>query len=120
KGAYIEPEHLAIQKKRDLDKAYLELALNLLDRGQYPAIATHDEAMIGPVLRHAQDHGYSPDRFEFEMLHGVRRDLQRKLIGEGWHVRVYVPYGVAWYRYFMRRLAERPANVWFLLRNLFR
>jgi proline dehydrogenase len=120
KGAYIEPAKRAMPDKNDVDRAYVEAARTLLDHGTYPAIATHDERMIDQVLAHARLRGYASDRFEFEMLHGIRRDLQRRLASEGHRVRVYVPYGKEWYRYFMRRLAERPANVWFLLRNLFR
>lgn len=118
KGAYIEPAVRAMASKADVDQAYVQLARTLLDHGTYPAIATHDERMIDQVLAHARLRGYSADRFEFEMLHGIRRDLQRQLAAEGHRVRVYVPYGKEWYRYFMRRLAERPANVWFLMRNL--
>ncbi len=116
KGAYIEPASAAMPKKSDVDAAYLKLAKTLLDEGTYPALATHDEKMIEAVLELKP----SPEKFEWEMLHGVRRDLQRNLVKRGFHVRVYVPYGAQWYRYFMRRLAERPANVWFLVRNLFR
>jgi proline dehydrogenase len=116
KGAYIEPPSAAMPKKSDVDAAYQLLAKKLLEEGTYPAIATHDEKMIAAVLALNP----SPDKFEWEMLHGVRRDLQRDLVKRGFHVRVYVPYGAQWYRYFMRRLAERPANVWFLARNLFR
>lgn len=118
KGAYIEPASAAMPKKGDVDAAYLELAKKLLDEGTYPAIATHDERMIEALLAYIRERGIPADRFEWEMLHGVRRDLQRGLVERGFHVRVYVPYGSQWYRYFMRRLAERPANVWFLLKNL--
>ena len=120
KGAYIEPANLAMQKKSDVDTAYLALGKKLLDEGTYPALATHDEAMIEPLLAHVRERKIDPEQFEFEMLHGVRRDLQRGLAQKGYRVRVYVPYGAQWYRYFMRRLAERPANVWFLIKNLFR
>jgi proline dehydrogenase len=120
KGAYIEPTALAMPAKRDVDVAYERLYRVLLEHGTYPALATHDERMIEGILRFAGERGISADRFEFEMLHGIRRDLQRSLVERGYRVRVYVPYGAAWYRYFMRRLAERPANVWFILRNLFR
>jgi proline dehydrogenase len=120
KGAYIEPAALAIRRKRDVDAAFLVLAKKLLDGGTYPALATHDENMIEPLLEYARQRNIPPERFEFEMLHGVRRDLQRKLVQRGYRVRVYVPYGAQWYRYFMRRLAERPANLWFVARNLFR
>jgi proline dehydrogenase len=116
KGAYIEPPSAAMPKKADVDGAYLTLAKKLLDEGTYPALATHDERMIEAILELRP----APDRFEWEMLHGVRRDLQRDLAKRGFHVRVYVPYGAQWYRYFMRRLAERPANVWFLIKNLLR
>ena len=120
KGAYIEPRTLAMPRKSDVDAAYLVLAKRLLDAGTYPALATHDEAMIEPLLAYVRERHIPPERFEFEMLHGVRRDLQRRLTEKGYKVRVYVPYGAQWYRYFMRRLAERPANVWFLIKNLFR
>jgi len=120
KGAYIEPATLAMQKKSDVDAAYVVLGKKLLDAGTYPALATHDEAMIDPLLAYIRERQIPPQHFEFEMLHGVRRDLQRGLAEKGFRVRVYVPYGAQWYRYFMRRLAERPANVWFLIKNLFR
>lgn len=116
KGAYIEPPAFAMPKKSDVDAAYLALAGKLLAEGTYPALATHDERMIEAILKL----GPAPEKFEWEMLHGVRRDLQRDLVQRGYHVRVYVPYGAQWYRYFMRRLAERPANVWFLAKNLLR
>jgi proline dehydrogenase len=118
KGAYIESAAAAMPAKRDVDAAYQHLSRNLLDHGAYPALATHDEKMIDAILNHAAAHGIEADKFEFEMLHGIRRDLQRSLVARGYRVRVYVPYGAAWYRYFMRRLAERPANVWFVLKNL--
>jgi proline dehydrogenase len=120
KGAYIEPAALAYPKKSDVDVAYLELVKKLLDAGTYPALATHDERMINAILMHVRKEGVRADSFEFQMLHGIRRDLQQKLTKQGFRVRVYVPYGAAWYRYFMRRLAERPANVWFLASNFFR
>jgi proline dehydrogenase len=120
KGAYIEPPEAAIPKKSGVDAAYLALAKKLLDEGRYPALGTHDEKMIEGILAYVREQHISTDRFEFEMLHGVRRDLQRDLAKRGFRVRVYVPYGAQWYRYFMRRLAERPANVWFLVKNLFR
>jgi proline dehydrogenase len=120
KGAYIEPASAAMPKKSDVDAAYLSLAKKLLEEGTCPALATHDERMIEALLAYIRVKGIAPDRFEWEMLHGVRRDLQRDLVRRGFHVRVYVPYGAQWYRYFMRRLAERPANVWFLVKNLWR
>ena len=120
KGAYIEPAAVAMPVKRDVDAAYERLYRTLLEQGAYPALATHDEKMIDGILRHARERGVTPEQFEFEMLHGIRRDLQKSLVERGYRVRVYVPYGAAWYRYFMRRLAERPANVWFVARNLLR
>jgi proline dehydrogenase len=120
KGAYIEPPSVAMPRKSDVDAAYVRLAKTLLDEGTYPALATHDEKMIEAILNHVKQRAIPAEKFEFEMLHGVRRDLQRDLVRRGFRVRTYVPYGAEWYRYFMRRLAERPANVWFLLRNLLR
>jgi proline dehydrogenase len=120
KGAYDEPPEVAFPNKRDVDQNYLLLMRMLLDHGAYPAIATHDERMIDETVRYVQGRGIGPDRFEFQMLYGIRRDLQRSLIARGYRLRLYVPYGTAWYPYFMRRLAERPANALFLARNLFR
>lgn len=120
KGAYLEPQSVAFPHKADVDRSYRELAELLLLKGTYPALATHDEAMIEHARRFALEHQISRDRFEFQMLYGIRRDLQRRLVAEGWRVRLYVPFGRAWYPYYMRRLAERPANVFFILRNLFR
>jgi len=98
--------------------------LTLLDAAHagrgYPGLATHDERLIDAAKQHASEHHIASDLYEFQMLHGVRRALQRQLVDEGYRVRVYVPFGVAWYAYFMRRLAERPANLWFFVRNLFR
>lgn len=112
KGAYAEPPERAYQEKADVDANYVKLAQQLLEGGAYPAIATHDDNMIAPAR------SFAKDSFEYQMLYGVRRDLQQRLVGEGYRVRVYVPYGEAWYPYFMRRLAERPANVWFILRSM--
>jgi proline dehydrogenase len=120
KGAYLEPPAVAFQRKGDVNRNFVELARILLEHGVYPAIATHDDAMIAATKEFARSRGISPDRFEFQMLYGIRRDLQRKLVAEGYRMRLYVPFGGAWYPYFMRRLAERPANVFFLVRNLFR
>jgi proline dehydrogenase len=120
KGAYNEPHTVAFRHKSEVDANYLKLARILLDEGTDPAMATHDPAMVDGILDHAAQHGYGPERFEFQMLYGVRRDLQRQLAACGWRVRLYVPYGDAWYPYFMRRLAERPANVLFVARNLLR
>ena len=120
KGAYLEPAAVAFPKKADVDKSYIELMKLLLDRGTYPALATHDENMIAAAKAYVSARGISRDAFEFQMLYGIRRDLQRQLLAEGYRLRLYVPFGKAWYPYYMRRLAERPANVFFILRNLFR
>jgi len=112
KGAYAEPLERAFQAKEQVDGNYVKLAKQLLEEGAYPAIATHDDNMIAPARP------FPKDGFEYQMLYGVRRDLQQRLVGEGYRVRVYVPYGEAWYPYFMRRLAERPANVLFILRSM--
>lgn len=120
KGAYLESPKLAFPQKTDVDRNYLLLAGDLLRDGNYPAIATHDENMIAGVKALAETAGRSKDTFEFQMLYGIRRDLQKQLVAEGYRMRVYVPYGEAWYPYFMRRLAERPANVIFIARNLLR
>lgn len=118
KGAYNEPRTVAFQRKDDVDAAYVELMRVLLDHGDYPAIATHDPAMITATREHARARGHAPDRFEFQMLYGIRRDLQASLVAEGYRVRVYVPFGQQWFPYFMRRLGERPANVGFVLRGI--
>ncbi len=120
KGAYLEPASVAFPKKRDVDRNYIELMKLLLDRGEQPALATHDEKMISAAKAYVAERGISRDAFEFQMLYGIRRDLQRQLVREGYRLRLYVPFGRAWYPYYMRRLAERPANVLFILRNLFR
>lgn len=120
KGAYLEPPTVAYQRKEDVDAGFVHLMQMLLARGNYPAIATHDEAMIAATQRFAQQHGIARDRFEFQMLYGVRRDLHLRLVQQGYRVRIYVPYGTEWYPYFMRRLAERPANVMFVLRSIAR
>ena len=118
KGAYKEPKDVAHQKKADVDGAFVELMQLLMDEGQYPAIATHDPAMIEATKTYAQAKSYGKERFEFQMLYGIRRDLQTALLREGYTVRVYVPFGQQWYPYFMRRLGERPANVAFVLRGI--
>jgi len=118
KGAYKEPPAVAFPAKADVDKAYGELMETLLLKGTYPAIATHDEALIERTRRVASSHGISNDRFEFQMLYGVRRDLQLRLVRAGHRMRVYVPFGTQWYPYLMRRLAERPANIAFILGNV--
>jgi proline dehydrogenase len=120
KGAYNEPLAVAFPRKADVDANYVRLAGVLLSSSTYHGLATHDEAMIAAVKSFASQHGIEPSRFEFQMLFGVRRDLQRRLVREGYNVRVYLPFGSDWYPYFMRRLAERPANVLFLARNFFR
>ena len=120
KGAYKEPAEVAFPAKADVDKSYMQLTKLLLESSIYHGLATHDEAMIEAAKAFARERGIEPARFEFQMLYGVRRDLQRKLVKEGYNVRVYVPFGREWYPYFMRRLAERPANVLFLARNFFR
>lgn len=118
KGAYLEPESLAFKKKSRTDENFVRLMKMLLDSGLYNAIATHDEAMIAATREYADRKNVTKDKFEFQMLYGVRRDLQLLLAQEGYNVRVYIPFGLRWYPYFMRRLAERPANVFFILRNL--
>jgi proline dehydrogenase len=120
KGAYKEPESAAFQDKADVDAAYERLMIRLLHEGTYPALATHDVRLINRAVEVARADGIGRDAFEFQMLYGVRRDLQEQLVRAGWRVRVYVPFGGQWYPYFMRRLAERPANVSFLLRNVWR
>jgi proline dehydrogenase len=120
KGAYLEAAGVAFPKKDQVDANYIELMRLLLDKGTYPAIATHDEKMVAATKAYAEARQISRDAFEFQMLYGIRRDLQRQLAKEGFRVRVYVPYGEAWYPYYMRRLAERPANVLFILRNLWK
>jgi proline dehydrogenase len=118
KGAYREPPSVAFPSKQDVDANYVVLMKTLLDRGVYPAIATHDEKILREALEYVRERGIGADSFEFQMLYGIRRDLQRQLIEQGYRLRLYVPYGTEWYPYFMRRLAERPANLWFVLKNL--
>jgi proline dehydrogenase len=120
KGAYKEPPEVAFPKKADVDANYIRLGKMLLESPIYHGLATHDEAMIAAAQAFATERGIDKSRFEFQMLFGVRRDLQRRLVKEGYNVRVYVPFGSEWYPYFMRRLAERPANVIFLAKNYFR
>jgi len=120
KGAYLEPASVAFPRKSDVDRHFVELMKLLLCRGAYPAIATHDEKIIRQTEAYAAERGIPRDAFEFQMLYGIRRDLQRRLASEGYRLRLYVPFGKAWYPYYMRRLAERPANVFFIARNLFR
>jgi proline dehydrogenase len=120
KGAYVEPASVAFPDKADVDAAYGQLMERLLADGEFPAIATHDERLIARAVAFVRDRGIVADRFEFQMLYGVRRDLQERLVRAGFGVRVYVPFGTQWYPYFMRRLAERPANVAFVLRSVLR
>jgi proline dehydrogenase len=120
KGAYKEPKSVAYQLKSEVDAAYVREMKYLLDNGTYPAIATHDPAIIDDAIAHVRARGLTADRFEFQMLFGIRRDLQRSLVGAGYRVRVYIPFGQQWFPYFMRRLGERPANVGFVLRSLLR
>ena len=114
KGAYDEPSAVAFKSKEEVDDSYRVLMERLLLEGRYPALATHDEALIDHAIAFAREHGITPDKFEFQMLYGVRRDLHERLVALGWTVRVYVPYGTEWYPYYMRRLAERPQNVLFM------
>lgn len=118
KGAYKEPAEVAYQQKSDVDAAYVSLAKLLLTDGVYPAIATHDEAMITAVNAFATAQGIAKDKYEFQMLYGIRRDLQASLLAQGHPVRVYVPFGKEWFPYFMRRLGERPANIGFVLKGI--
>ena len=120
KGAYREPATVAFPDKKDVDAAYVKCMHALMERGNYPGLATHDEAIIVEAKRFAGERAVSAERFEFQMLYGVRRDLQHSLVREGWGMRVYVPFGTQWYPYLMRRLAERPANLMFLTGNMLR
>lgn len=120
KGAYREPPQVAYQRKSDVDRQYDLLMRELLRRGTYPAIATHDERLILAAQTYAHHQQISPDCFEFQMLYGIRRDRQASLVQQGYRLRVYVPFGHEWYGYMMRRLAERPANLWFVLKHLLR
>ncbi len=120
KGAYKEPPEIAFQRKSEVDASFVRLMKMLLKSGLYHAIATHDERIIEETICFAGKEKIAPDAFEFQMLYGIRRDLQQQLVREGWRVRVYIPFGTEWYPYFMRRLAERPANVWFIVKNMLR
>ena len=118
KGAYLEPPEVAFPDKKDVDANYIKVMQLLLSSGTYHGIATHDPKMIDATIDFAKREGIGKEKYEFQMLYGVRRDLQRQLARDGFNLRIYVPYGKHWYPYFMRRLAERPANVWFVLKNL--
>ncbi len=120
KGAYLEPEDRAYQDKSVVDAKYIEAAKRLLVDGNYPAIATHDEKIVAPLQEFIKEKAIEPARYEWQMLYGIRRDLQERLLNEGQNVRIYIPYGSQWYPYFTRRLAERPANLIFILKSLFR
>ncbi len=120
KGAYHESASIAWPNKPDVDNNFVRLMKALFDRGTLPAIATHDEAMVGQAIAYVKANRIEPDRFEFQMLYGVGRKLQQQIVDRGYRLRVYVPYGSAWFPYFMRRMAERPANVFFIARQLLR
>jgi proline dehydrogenase len=120
KGAYDEPPEVAFPKKADVDAKFEAEMRQLLVDGVYPAIATHDDRLIEATRQFARERAIATDRFEFQMLYGIRRDLQDRLLREGYRVRIYIPYGTEWYPYLMRRLAERPANLLFIVRSLIR
>lgn len=120
KGAYKEPEAIAFEKKSEVDANYVKLMKTLMKSGVYHGLATHDEAIIREAKAFATRENIPRNAFEFQMLHGIRRDLQQSLVKDGWEMRVYIPFGTEWYPYFMRRLAERPANVFFIAKNLLR
>jgi proline dehydrogenase len=120
KGAYKEPPEIAFQAKSEVDGSFVKLMKTMLKSGTYHGIATHDPAMIDATIAFACSEKIAPSSFEFQMLYGVRRDLQQRLVRDGWRMRVYIPFGTEWYPYLMRRLAERPANAIFILKNLFR
>ncbi|MBL0169648.1 MAG: proline dehydrogenase family protein [Gemmatimonadaceae bacterium] len=120
KGAYLEPATVAFPDTADVDQNYVEAMHRLMEHGRYPGLATHDEAIIEAAKRFAKEKGIANDRFEFQMLYGVRRDLQEQLVRDGYRMRVYVPFGTQWYPYLMRRLAERPANMAFMTGNIIR
>jgi proline dehydrogenase len=119
KGAYKEPKAVAYQSKADVDAAYARMMKALITDGHDPAIATHDPVMIDLARSWAREHGVRPERFEFQMLFGIRRDLQATLVEDGYRMRVYIPFGREWFPYFMRRLGERPANFAFVMKGIF-
>jgi proline dehydrogenase len=120
KGAYLEPASVAFPKKADVDKAYVEQAKKALHEVNYPALATHDEKIIDEIKAYVAEKNIDRSKFEFQMIYGIRRDLQEKLRAEGYNMRIYVPFGDSWYPYFTRRLAERPANLFFILKSMFK
>ena len=120
KGAYKEPKTVAYPSKREVDNNFLIITKRLLTEGIYPGVATHDEKMIQGTIKLAEENKIEKKNFEFQMLYGIRRDLQEKLIADGFNMRIYVPFGTEWFPYFSRRLAERPANVFFIMKNFFR
>jgi proline dehydrogenase len=120
KGAYKEPPEIAFQPKSEVDANYVKVAKLLLKSGTFHGLATHDEAIIQEIKEWARKDNVPPSAFEFQMLYGIRRDLQEALVKEGWGMRVYIPFGTEWYPYLMRRLAERPANVFFIAKNILR
>ena len=120
KGAYKEPAEVAFQEKSEVDANYVKVAKFIMKSGVYHGIATHDERILNELVAFAKAERIAPDAFEFQMLHGVRRDLQQGLVKQGWRMRVYVPFGTEWYPYLMRRLAERPANALFIAKNVLR
>jgi len=120
KGAYKEPASIAFESKTDVDANYIKLMKTLMKSGVYHGLATHDENIIREAEAFARSEKIPPEAFEFQMLYGIRRDLQQSLVRDGWRVRIYVPFGTEWYPYFMRRLGERPANVFFIAKNFFR
>lgn len=119
KGAYAEPESIAYHDRAEIDRSFVDCCVKLLEADAYPGVATHDPEMIEAVKAHAREHDVPPDRYEYQLLYGIRRDLQDALLADGYRLRVYVPYGTEWWPYFMRRFAERPANVMFIFRSLF-
>lgn len=120
KGAYLEPETVAYKEKAKVDEAYIRQGKRLLDAANYPALATHDEAIINTLNSYVAEKQIDNSRFEYQMLYGIRRDLQDRLLKEGYNVRIYIPFGDSWYPYFTRRLAERPANTLFIVKSLFK
>jgi proline dehydrogenase len=120
KGAYKESAEIAFAAKSEVDANYVKLMKTLMKSGIYHGLATHDQKIIQQATAFAKSEKLSPDSFEFQMLYGIRRDLQQRLVRKGWRVRIYIPFGTEWYPYFMRRLGERPANVLFIARNLLR